>query len=663
MRSFAVKSIRTKITLAAVIAVTVFMIASAVTDVFTIKNIGNSDADQTLLMLCETGEKNLDAYFQSVEQSVEMVSAYVESDLDGLEPGQLSAHLDRTKSIFSKMANAASGVLTYYYRIDPAVSAKAKGFWFVNLDGNGSREHEVTDISQYDTEDTSHLVWFTVPKATGKGVWLPPYITDNLDIRVISYNDPIYYDGQFIGVIGIEIDYTTMAEQVNRVSLYDSGYAFLTDDDGTIIYHPRFDVTTMETPPKISQSLRDGGTFISYTYNGTEKRAAWLPLENGMRLIVTAPVSEINAAWQKWVYQILAVSFVLLVVIVLLLAYTIRVLHRQKEAEDRSANLEKQLQSASELTEMMGSMSSLLVNIPAMSFSKDAETGAYLAGNQAFVESTGRKELKDIIGLTDWDLYDPATAKQFTEKDKAVLATDEAYVYYEDVTIAGSSAVRSLQTTKKKFRDASGRLCILGMCVDVTKTARAKVEEAASQARRQNEIEKHALEADLERMSYQASHDELTGLYNRSGYELLLSELDLSSAYILMVDADDFKTVNDTYGHEIGDKVLVRIAKTLKRFFRSDDRICRIGGDEFVVFMVNAKQEYRDSIAAKVGMINADLKKTKDGVPAISVSVGITCGSEADEAPKLLELADRAMYELKRNGKQGYMFSDELPSP
>ena len=244
-----------------------------------------------------------------------------------------------------------------------------------------------------------------------------------------------------------------------------------------------------------------------------------------------------------------------------------------------------------------------------------------------------------------------------------MLATDEAYVYYEDVTIAGSSAVRSLQTTKKKFRDASGRLCILGMCVDVTKTARAKVEEAASQARRQNEIEKHALEADLERMSYQASHDELTGLYNRSGYEQLLSELDLSSAYILMVDVDNFKTVNDTYGHEIGDKVLVRIAKTLKRFFRSDDRICRIGGDEFVVFMVNAKQEYRDSIAAKVGMSNADLKKTKDGVPAISVSVGITCGSEADEAPKLLELADRAMYELKRNGKQGYMFSDELPSP
>ena len=656
------KSIRTKITLAAVIAVTVLMIASTVTGVLTANHIGNSDADQTLLLLCETGGKNLDAYFKSVEQSVKMVSAYVESDLEGLEPGQLSAHLDRAKSIFSKMANAASAVLTYYYRIDPAVSAKAKGFWFVNLDGNGFREHEVTDISQYDTEDTAHLVWFTVPKATGKGVWLPPYITDNLDVRVISYNEPIYYGGQFIGVIGIEIDYTTMAEQVNRISVYDSGYAFLADAGGNITYHPRFDVTTMGTPSKISESLRTGSVFISYTYNGAEKRAAWLTLENGMRLVVTAPVKEIHAAWQKWVYQFLTVSFVLLVVIVLLLAYTIHVLHRQEETEDRNANLEKQLQSALELTEMMGSMSSLLSNMPAMSFSKDAATGAYLAGNQAFVDSTGKKELKDIIGLTDWDLYDPVTAKQFIEKDKAALAMDEAYVYYEDVPAPGTPGIRSLQTTKKKFRDASGRLCILGMCVDVTKTTRAKAEEAVIQARRQNEIEKHALEADLERMSYQAFHDELTGVYNRSGYELLLSELDLFSAYILMVDADDFKTINDTYGHEIGDRVLIKIANVLKKYFRVEDRICRIGGDEFVIFMVNAKREYRGLIAAKVAMINSDLKKTEDGVPAISVSVGITYGSEADEASKLLELADRAMYELKRNGKQGCMFSDETPS-
>lgn len=655
------KSIRTKTTLIVVVAVTVLMILSTVFGVSAIKDIGSSDSDRMLLLLCELGEKNLDAYFKSVEQSVEMVTAYVESDLDGLETTQLAAHLERAKSIFTKMANAASGVKTYYYRIDPAISTSAKGFWFVDLDGKGFQEHEVTDITQYDTEDTDHLVWFTVPKATGKGIWLPPYITDNLDVRVISYNEPVYYNGQFVGVIGIEIDYSTMAEQVNSITLYDSGYAFLTDADGCIVYHPRFDVTAMDVLPRVSEALRGSDAFIRYTYNGVEKRAVWLPLDNGMRLIVTVPVSEINAVWQQWVYDILIVSAVLLITIILLLAYTLHVLHKQKETEEKNASLEKELQSASELTEMMGSMSALLTNMPAMTFSKDATTGVYLSGNQAFVDSTGKKEQKDIIGLTDYQLFDPETAKRFIENDKTALSMEEAYVYSEDIPVIGSSATRSLQTTKKKYRDAAGRLCILGLCVDVTATTKAKAEEAASQVRQQNEILKKALEANLEKASYQASHDELTGLYNRFGYELLLSELDLSTTYIMMVDADNFKDINDHYGHEVGDRALKKIADTLKKSFRSDDRICRIGGDEFVVFMVNAKREFRDLVASKVVRINQLLENTADGVPALSVSVGITFGSEAEDAVLLMDLADRAMYMAKRNRKHSYMFSDRMP--
>ena len=155
--------------------------------------------------------------------------------------------MDRVNDIFQKLAYNTNGVLTYYYRIDPEVSKNVKGFWYVNTDDNGFQEHEVTDITEYDTNDTSSLVWFTVPKATGEGVWLPPYITENLDARVISYNVPVYHNGQFIGVIGIEIDYSTMAEVVNHITLYDNGYAFLNDDEGNIIYHPQMDVTTMET--------------------------------------------------------------------------------------------------------------------------------------------------------------------------------------------------------------------------------------------------------------------------------------------------------------------------------------------------------------------------------------------------------------------------------
>ena len=218
-------SIKTKITAMTVCVIVIAMVVAAAFGVTAIRDVGNHDAEQTLLLLCETGQKDLDYYFQNVEQSVKTVAAYVQSDLDGVDEEHLQAHMDRVNDIFQKLAYNTNGVLTYYYRIDPEVSKNVKGFWYVNTDDNGFQEHEVTDISDYDTNDTSSLVWFTVPKATGEGVWLPPYITENLDARVNSYNVPVYYDGQFIGVIGIEIDYSTMAEVVNHITLYDNGSA------------------------------------------------------------------------------------------------------------------------------------------------------------------------------------------------------------------------------------------------------------------------------------------------------------------------------------------------------------------------------------------------------------------------------------------------------
>ena len=305
--------------------IVIVMAVATVFGVVAIRNIGTRSANQILLLLCETGEKNLDHYFESVEQSVEMVSAYVESDLDGLDDAHLQAHLDRVSDIFRKLTYKTNGVLTYYYRIDPAVSANAKGFWYVNLDGASFQPHEVTDISLYDTEDTSALVWFTVPKSTGSSVWLPPYITDNLDVRVISYNVPVYFDGQFVGVIGIEIDYSTMAEEVNHVTLYENGYAFLNDEEGNIIYHPRMDVTQMETQPQVPKGLLSSEKFVHYRFDGVEKQAVCLPLSNGMRLNVTVPVKEINTDWQNWSIKIvLAFAVLLAVFIIVILRFTER---------------------------------------------------------------------------------------------------------------------------------------------------------------------------------------------------------------------------------------------------------------------------------------------------------------------------------------------------
>ncbi len=309
-------SLSTRITLMMVFAIIISMIIAAALGVVAIRDTGKASADKQLMLLCETGQKNLDSYFNRVEQSVSMVQAYVEEDLDGVDDESLQAHVNRVSDIFKKLTYNTNGILTYYYRIDPELTKNVKGFWYVHDEDTGFQEHEVTDITQYDTNDTSQLVWFTVPKATGEGIWLPPYITDNLDARVLSYNTPVYYDGKFVGVIGIELDYEAMAEQVDNITLYNNGYAFINDKEGVIVYHPKMDVTTMEEQPKVPEGLLSEDKYVVYSFDGIEKEAVWLPLSNGTRLNVTVPVSEINETWHKWVYQLVVVFSVLLLLVI-----------------------------------------------------------------------------------------------------------------------------------------------------------------------------------------------------------------------------------------------------------------------------------------------------------------------------------------------------------
>ena len=304
------RSLRTKITLMTVGVILIALTVVMSFNVYFIRNNEHRKSDQLLLMLCETGKRNLNYYFNSVQKSVEKIAAFAAADLEGLDEDRLREHVARVSMYFDVLAAKTNGVLTYYYRIDPSISDTVRGFWYINLDGKGFKEHEVTDIRLYDTKDTSRLVWFTVPKNTGKPIWLPPYITDNLGRRVISYNVPIYWKDRFVGVVGIEIDYSTMAEQVDSIRLYTSGYAFLSDAKGNIFYHPRIDVTqlTEETRPPVPDGMVDENLFIRYSFNDVEKHAAWLPLINGMRLNVTVPASEAEGDWQKLILNILVIA-------------------------------------------------------------------------------------------------------------------------------------------------------------------------------------------------------------------------------------------------------------------------------------------------------------------------------------------------------------------
>ncbi len=164
-----------------------------------------------------------------------------------------------------------------------------------------------------------------------------------------------------------------------------------------------------------------------------------------------------------------------------------------------------------------------------------------------------------------------------------------------------------------------------------------------------------AYKRSIKNLSFKASHDELTGVYNRAGYDLIKQSVDLSTSAFLLFDVDHFKSINDTYGHETGDRALQKLASSIKQNFRADDYICRIGGDEFVVIMVHVNSDSRPLIENKVLTINRNLQQDSD-LPPFTVSVGVSLCSSSKDALQVFHEADVALYHVKDGGRNGICF-------
>lgn len=156
-----------------------------------------------------------------------------------------------------------------------------------------------------------------------------------------------------------------------------------------------------------------------------------------------------------------------------------------------------------------------------------------------------------------------------------------------------------------------------------------------------------------ERLTYDATHDQLTGIHNRSGYVFFLKNTDWRSSALLLFDVDKFKQINDGNGHELGDKALVKVAQVIRNSFRNQDHVCRIGGDEFAVIMVHTDSAHTELVKQKASRINDILADCEDGLPPISLSCGVAYGDASQDTEAIFKRADAAMYAVKAAGGHG----------
>lgn len=168
---------------------------------------------------------------------------------------------------------------------------------------------------------------------------------------------------------------------------------------------------------------------------------------------------------------------------------------------------------------------------------------------------------------------------------------------------------------------------------------------------------------EVEKLQFKAEMDAMARVYNKVATKERIDKFLNNSRKqdkhaLLIVDMDNFKKINDTFGHLKGDEVLKEGVGHLKNMFRGDDIIGRIGGDEFVVFMSNVTS--REDIVNKAKSIGKAFYKTySDGDQEVTVSASIGISifpMDGENYEELLDKSDKALYEVKRNDKNGFCF-------
>ncbi len=218
-------------------------------------------------------------------------------------------------------------------------------------------------------------------------------------------------------------------------------------------------------------------------------------------------------------------------------------------------------------------------------------------------------------------------------------------------------ALEKSEIVENKVQEASDALSVVNRALEAQVRERHVLEHQLATVTEQEEVARHA-----------ALHDALTGLPNRALFNDRL-EHGLAQAKrhnwtmaVMFMDLNDFKIINDTYGHDVGDNVLQTIAGRLKENTRGDDTMSRYGGDEFLYLLLEIGNEQNVIFIAKkiIQAIQAPQEvSVADGSVSltISASIGISVfPKDGTTAEALIKNADKAMYEAKRT-KSGYAFA------
>lgn len=253
---------------------------------------------------------------------------------------------------------------------------------------------------------------------------------------------------------------------------------------------------------------------------------------------------------------------------------------------------------------------------------------------------------------------------------------------YSDLPVPASVCVAAVTGRRQTGALFNQGFCFFNRLVKIGEDVADLLRRSASTARKNRElfIENFNLQSEIKRLKKANFIDAATGIYNKRYLQIRLEEefararryaFPLSSIFI---DLDDFKSINDTYGHIIGDRLLKEVASVLGGLCRSEDVLVRFGGEEFVILMSGTGSSEAVVLAERIRKKIAEYIFSHGDIKiSVSASLGVSTLNNGDfeyvsDPEELICMADRAMYMVKQNGKNNtcylpFCFEKGNPAP
>ncbi|AHF01497.1 diguanylate cyclase [Thiomicrospira aerophila AL3] len=296
-------------------------------------------------------------------------------------------------------------------------------------------------------------------------------------------------------------------------------------------------------------------------------------------------------------------------------------------------------------------LQNIIDHAPVRLFWKD-RSGRYLGANKLFL-ADAQMTADHLLGKTDFDLpWSKQKQQEYFDEDKKLIEQGGKLLAREDHDLNSEGELRVWLTSKVALRDDEG--CVIGML--------GSYEDITTFRMMETQLEKQTA-----LLTHQRYHDSLTQLANRvllqdrMQHAIEKCRLHQQHFSVYFIDLDMFKKINDSLGHELGDRVICEISRRLSLLIRGEDTLARLGGDEFVILYESFDQLHEISLLAqKINEVIARPIKLAEHEFYLSASIGISLYPEnGNTVDNLLRCADAAMFRAKDLGRNQFQFYTE----